>query len=221
MQPQIIKDTSKLLKVGITGEMGSGKTYVASLFEKKGIPVYNCDKNAKKLVVENKELIDEIKMHFGENIYVGNVYKNLANIVFDERGADVLKILSWLIHPYIYEDIDIFCELNKDKAKFCLIESAILFENKMETKLDMVIYVSVPIEIRKRRAMQRDNISSEEYDIRMKTQISSISKMRACQHVIYNCDDGVKNNLSKRVDDLYHQINYSHFCLNEKQDTYQ
>ena len=213
--------SGNILKVGLTGEMGSGKTYIANLFAEKGVPVYNCDKNAKKLVLENKELIEDIKMHFGENIYVGNVYKNLANIVFDERGADVLKILSNLIHPYIYEDIDLFCELNKDKAKFCLIESAILFENKMEEKLDRVIYVSVPLEIRKRRAMQRDNISSEEYDIRMKTQIDSNTKMKHSQHVIYNCDDGIKNNIKKRVDDLYHQINYSHFCLYEKQDTYQ
>ena len=215
METELKNKESRLLRVGITGEMGVGKTYICNLFAEKNVPIYNCDKNAKKLVIENKELIEDIKIHFGENIYVGNIYKNLSNIVFDERGAEVLKILSNLIHPYLYEDIDTFCEINKGKGKFCLIESAILFENNMEDKLDTIIYVTASLNIRKERAMKRDKITSEEYDIRMKTQLDTLVKMRGSQYIIYNNDNA---NMKKRVDDIFHQINYSHFHLFEMEN---
>ena len=80
METELKNKESRLLRVGITGEMGVGKTYICNLFAEKNVPIYNCDKNAKKLVIENKELIEDIKIHFGENIYVGNIYKNFLLI---------------------------------------------------------------------------------------------------------------------------------------------
>jgi len=198
-----------MLKVGITGEMGSGKTFIANLFKtEKKVPVYNCDQAAKILMVTNEKLIEDVKKHFGENIYEGHVFKNLSNIVFakDEQSVANLKILSDLIHPYIYEDIEEFCKKNKT-ALFVLIESAILYENKMEKNLNLVIYVSVPLEIRKKRALERDKITSEDYDNRMKTQISTDIKTSKCNYIIFN--NGF-NNMKDRVNSVYNSIEWSY-----------
>lgn len=208
-----------MLKVGITGEMGSGKTYISNLFAEKGVPVYNCDRASKKLVSSNPDLIEEIKKYFGENIYEGNVFKNLSEIVFtqDPDSAKNLKILSDIIHPYIYEDIDNFCKLHSEgDAKFCLIESAILYENKMDRKLDMVIYVSVPETIRKQRAMTRDNITEKEYNIRMKTQLPSSEKTMRSNYILYNSGS---NKVIPRINELYTSINWLDKCKQEKLST--
>lgn len=203
-----------MLKVGITGEMGSGKTFISDIFAEKGVPIYNCDKNAKLLVVSNDTLKEDIKKHFGENIYEGNVFKNLSAITFakDEQSVKNLKILSDLIHPYIYDDIEEFCKKN-DKNIYCLIESAILYENKMENNLDAVIYVCVDLETRRKRAMERDKITSEEYDNRMKTQIPSSTKKTKANYLIYN--DG-KSNVNERVNIINSSISNSWiFQLND------
>ena len=195
------------LKVGVTGEMGAGKSFICNLFAEKGVPIYNCDKNAKLLVLSNDNLKNDIKKHFGEDIYEGNVFKNLSAIVFDTDKQSVanLKILSDLIHPYIYADIDEFCEKNK-KSIYCLIESAILFENKMETELDLVIYVSVDLDIRMKRAIDRDKITEEEYKNRMKTQINPEVKKTKANYLIYN--DG-KHSVADRVSTIHSSIQNS------------
>jgi dephospho-CoA kinase len=188
-----------MLKVGITGEMGSGKTYISNCFAEKGVPVYNCDKKAKILVVSNDQLKEDIKKYFGENIYDGNVFKNLSSMVFatDEQSVKNLKILGDLIYPYLYKDIDDFCKQN-DKASifYCLIESAILYENNMEKDMDAVIYVSVDADIRMKRAMERDKITADDYKNRMKTQINPDIKKSKANYIIYN--DG-KNNVRDRI----------------------
>jgi dephospho-CoA kinase len=207
-----------MLRVGITGEMGSGKTFIANLFAGKGVPVYNCDRAAKELTANDPELILQIKKHFGENIYEGNVFKNLSDIVFASDGKDNLKILADLIHPHIYTDIDKFVETNSgNKTGFCLIESAILYENGMDKKLDAVIYVSSPEKTRKKRAMDRDKITEIEYDNRMKNQISSTTKIHKSNYIVYNT---LTDNIGKRVEDIYNSLQWTIHCKERGEEIY-
>jgi dephospho-CoA kinase len=194
-----------MLKIGITGFMGSGKTYIANLFAKKGVPVYNCDKGSKNLVMNNADLILAIKAEFGEDIYSGeSVFKNLSKIVFIKGDKTRLNKLMSIISPFIQADMERFYAEHKDH-KFCLVESAILYENKMEEKLDKVIYVSCPEEIGMRRAIERDGITEQDYKNRMEDQISSIDKIKMSEHIIYNADFG---DTEQSVNEIYDVILY-------------
>ena len=187
-------------KIGITGELGSGKTTLTKIFEQKGVPVYNCDNGSKQLVLTNSELIQKIKSEFGETIYDGNVFKNLSKIVFAENAEDKLKILTSLIEPYINADIDLFFEKNKEQ-KFCLIESAILFETDLHKKVDDILYVVVPENIRIDRANARDGMTEREYKIRMKNQLPWIDKIKRSVFTIHNTNFEVAK---ETIEYIYH-----------------
>ncbi len=200
-----------MLKVGITGDTGAGKSYICDIFAERGVPIYNCDRNSKLLVISNDDLRNDIKKHFGENIYEGNVFKNLSSIVFSDDSNSVknLKILTDLIYPYLYNDLNNFCS-NHAKNVYCLIESAVLFENKMEDNLDLVIYVYVDLKTRIKRAVNRDKSSVKEYNNRMKNQIDPDIKKEKSDFIIHN--DGNNDFLHKRIDTIHSALyrNFEH-----------
>jgi dephospho-CoA kinase len=193
-------------KIGITGELASGKSTICSIFESRGIPVYNCDNGSKNLVITNLDLIQKIKSEFGNDIYEGNVFSNLSKIVFAENAEDRLKKLSALIEPYINADIDNFFDINKNQ-KICMIESAILFESDLYKKVDDVIYVVVPENIRIQRAFERNGMSEKEYKIRMKNQIYWIDKVKRSSFTINNTDFEEAKEIIDYIYDYYAHTN--------------
>lgn len=194
-----------MLRTGITSEMGAGKTFISNVFATKGVKIYNCDNQSKWLILNNSELIEKIKKEFGEDIYEGeSVFKNLSKQTFVVGGDSKLKLLMSLISPYFQEDLLSFYERNKEE-KFCLVESAILFEHNMEKDLDRVIYVSVPEDIRIQRAISRDGITAEQYRIRMKDQIDPIIKIRKSDYVISNYGDF---DIYALIDQVYNHLMY-------------
>jgi dephospho-CoA kinase len=195
-----------MIRLGITGELGSGKTTICKIFEERGIPVYNCDNGSKNLVITNLDLIKKIKSEFGNDIYDGNIFSNLSKIVFVENAEDRLKKLSSLIEPYINADIDLFFDTNKDK-KFSIIESAILFESDLYKKVDDIIYVVVPENIRIQRAFERNGMSEKEYKIRMKNQIYWIDKVKRSSFTIHNTDFEIAKETTEYIYDYYAHSN--------------
>lgn len=191
-----------MIKVGITGELASGKTSMSKLFVDKGVPYYNCDDNSKKLLVTIPELIEAVKAEFGETIYDGNVYKNLAELVFLKDDNTKLNKLVSIIDPFINADIEKFYQENAN-AKWCLIETATLYEVEMEKSLDRVIYVWVPEDIRIRRAFQRSGLTSQDYYNRMKNQIDSITKITKSDYIISNYDDF---NIPEMIDQIWNHL---------------
>jgi dephospho-CoA kinase len=191
-----------MLKVGITAELGAGKTFISELFRDKDVPYYNCDDNSKKLLITIPELIQKVKVEFGETIYEGNIYKNLANLVFLKDDDTKLTKLVSIIDPFIKEDIDKFYETNKD-SKWVLIESATLYEVGMEKTLDRIIYVSVPEEIRFQRAFQRSGLTKEDYVNRMKKQIDPITKIKKSDYIISNYSDF---DISQMIEQIWNHL---------------
>jgi dephospho-CoA kinase len=191
-----------MLKVGLTGEMASGKTTISKIFQAKGVPYYNCDNHSKELLVTVPELIDLVKKEFGDDIYEGNVYKNLAQKVFIEGSESELDKLTSLINPFINADIDKFFADN-EAAKFCLIETATLYEVGMDKILDRVIYIYAPEEIRLKRAFQKSGLTEQDYKNRMFRQISSVEKIRQSDYIISNYDDFDINAL---IDQVYEHL---------------
>lgn len=158
-----------MIKVGLTGNIGSGKSTVAQLFELLDVPVYYADMQA-RLISERKDVLDEIQNTFGSVIIDENGCldrKKLAAIVFNDTVK--LSLLNSIIHPWVKVSFSEWC-LQHDSFPYILHESAILFESGLAYLCGKVIVVTAPEELRLQRVMQRDRLSREEVLSRMSNQ---------------------------------------------------
>jgi len=173
-----------MLRIGITGGIGSGKSTVAHVFEVLGIPVYYADKEAKKMMNEDEELKEQIIREFGNAAYQNGMLnrQHLASIVFADK--EKLEVLNALVHPATIRHGLQWME--RQGTPYVIKEAALIFESGSQEYLDYVIGVSAPLHLRLQRAMQRDRISREEVLGRMQNQIQEDIKMRLCDFVIKN-----------------------------------
>ncbi|MEP7238163.1 MAG: dephospho-CoA kinase [Ferruginibacter sp.] len=173
-----------MLKIGITGGIGSGKSTVAKVFEVLGIPVYNADLAAKRLMNEDAELKEKIKQQFGNDVYKNEKLDNkyLAHIVF--ASEEKLDILNSIVHPATINDANAW--MLKQTTPYTLKEAALLFESGAYELLDYVIGISAPAPLRLQRVMQRDGSSREEIMARMNKQMDEEIKMKLCNFIIKN-----------------------------------
>ena len=172
------------IKVGLTGGIGSGKTFVGAVFTKLGIPVFNADIEAKKCMAENELLKQEIQNVFGAKVYKNGLLENkiLAEIVFNDKQK--LAKLNLLVHPVVKQNFENWCETQTSSV--VIKEAAILFESNSYLGLDKVICVSAPEEIRIQRVIKRDNILKESVIARIASQMSALEKERLSDFVIVN-----------------------------------
>ncbi|MEA4936251.1 MAG: dephospho-CoA kinase [Paludibacter sp.] len=183
--------------IGITGGIGSGKTTLSNLLRSHGFPVYDTDKEARRLQNENVRLIDQTKALFGEDIYKNGELNRIAvaSIVF--RQPELLMQLSSLVHPVVKNDFIQWAKsFNQEKLLF--MESAVLFEGNFDTMTDKIILVTASDEIRIERVMKRDRLSREEVIARMKNQIPELLKAQKSDLVI-NTDQGLPENVLKSI----------------------
>jgi dephospho-CoA kinase len=175
-----------MIKLAVTGEMGSGKSYCSKIFESLGVPVFYTDDVARILLNQDKKLKKEIQREFG-HIYVnGKVNpKLLRNIVFVDGDEEKLKRLNEISHPYILREYNMFCDSFSNKP-YTLVETALLFEANMHRIVDKTIYVCVEEELRIKRTFDRSGFSREDYKSRMKNQVPSELKLKLCDYIIYN-----------------------------------
>lgn len=175
-----------MLKVGITGNIGSGKTTVSKIFEVLGVPVFYADDEAKDVMVKDAELIAGIKQAFSEQSYFedGSLNrKHISSIVFN--NDDELKKLNALVHPAVFRAFDSWVLQFKD-APYVLKEAALLFESSSYKMCDKTIVVTAPLEIRIARVMQRDHLSKEEILSREAKQFTEEKKIELADFVIKN-----------------------------------
>ena len=192
-----------MLKVGITGGIGSGKSTITSLFHNLGVPIYNSDERAKWLLSNDVDLMDQIKILFGQESYSNNKLNraHLANIVF--QNHDLLKQLNAIVHPLVKIDFENWLLLQK-KERLVIKEAAILIESGAYKELDILIVVFANKEIRIKRVMNRDNVAKEDVEKRMKTQLSDSERLKFAHYSIENNKD--QSNLKKQVGELYKQL---------------
>jgi dephospho-CoA kinase len=175
-----------MIKVGITGGIGSGKSTVCKVFELLGVPVYNSDWEAKKIQNEDAEVKAAILKAFGENLLndKGMIDRTqLAAVVFNDK--DKLQKLNSIVHPSVARHFDNWLELNKS-SKYVIKEAAILIESGIHKTLDKMILVVAPFEIRLSRAIKRDNISEDLVKQRINSQLSDEEKIKFSHFIIYN-----------------------------------
>jgi dephospho-CoA kinase len=177
-----------MLKIGITGNIGSGKTTVSKLFELMGIPVFYADDAAKILMVTDEVLIAGIKQTFGNESYLDDKTlnrKHIADIVFNDEAQ--LAQLNALVHPAVFKAFDSWAEQEvKDDVPYVLKEAAVLFESNSYKFCDKTIMVTAPLELRIKRVMHRDNITRQEVLNREARQFTEEKKIQLADYVIKN-----------------------------------
>ena len=173
-------------KIGLTGGIGVGKTFVSEIFHKMGYSVFLADLHAKKCIHESDDLKKEIKKKFGNEIYQkGFLQKNrLADIIFNDTKK--LQELNNLVHPFVQRGFEAWCK--NQQSKFVIKEAAILFESEAHKGLDGIICVSAPFEKRIKRVMKRDNCTKEDVIKRIENQMPQEKKEKLSDFVILNND---------------------------------
>jgi dephospho-CoA kinase len=172
-----------MIKVGITASMGSGKTFIVKCFSDLGISTFIMDEVVKMIYATNLDFKNKLSTVFPQFIKDDKIdKKTIASYIFDH--PEDLKILSGIINPFLNSELQSFYYRNKRK-KFVIVETALLFEYKLENTFDKIILV-VPSFDAKVVAMKRDSITEEEYDKRMSSQIDIKEKIKKSHYIINN-----------------------------------
>jgi dephospho-CoA kinase len=173
-----------MIKVGLTGNIGSGKSTVARIFEILSVPVYHADKEAKKFLFA-PIVKQELNKEFGRAVFSGSEIdrKKLAEIVFNDKKS--LEFLNSLIHPLVRNDFEDWCS-GHCEASYVVQEAAILFESGFYRFFDKTIVVSCPEEIALKRVMERDRISKQDVMARTHNQWLESEKIKLADYRIFN-----------------------------------
>ncbi len=173
-----------MIKIGLTGGIGSGKTTVAQLFEKLGIPVYYADDRAKELMLHNTKIKKQLIRHFGKNAFIDGKLnrKYLAELVFNDKNK--LKELESIVHPAVRKDFTEWAK--KQTAPYIIVENAILYKSGMDQLVDYVIVVTTDTEKRFERIIKRDKIDKEEIEKRINNQEKESELLKKANFTISN-----------------------------------
>jgi dephospho-CoA kinase len=177
-----------MLKIGITGNIGGGKTTVSRIFEVLGIPVFYADDAAKQVMTTDLILIDALKSAFGKEAYFDDGTlnrKHIASVVFNDEKQ--LAKLNSIVHPAVFRAFDTWVTQVKN-VPYVLKEAALLFESTSYKMCDYSIMVTAPLELRIQRVMKRDGLTKAEVESRNARQFSEEKKTALADHVIRNDD---------------------------------
>jgi len=192
-----------MIKVGLTGGIGSGKTIVSKIFEYLGVPIYNSDYEAKKLYVTNIEVKEKIVNYFGSKAYFENGELNkklISEIIF--KNTEALKKINSIIHPEVKNHFNNW--LKNQKTTYIIKEAAILYESGAYKHLDKVIVVTAPEKIRIKRVMKRDNTDKNSVKGRIKNQLNQKEILKISDFEIKNNEEEM---VLKQVLEIHKQLN--------------
>ena len=173
-----------MLKIGLTGGLGSGKSTVAHIFEVLCIPVYYADAASKRLMNDDEKVKAAVRDVFGEDVFPGGRLerKYLAEIVFKDQKK--LEKLNAIVHPATLLDANEW--ISKQTTPYIIKEAALIFESGSNLSLDYVIGVKSPLDLRLQWAIKRDNITEEEVMNRINKQMNEEEKIGLCDFIIVN-----------------------------------
>lgn len=173
-----------MIKIGITGGIGSGKSVVAELFTLLQIPVYIADTESKKLTVTSPVIREQLIRLLGPEVYQENILNKqlLASLIFGNK--EMLKQVNAIIHPEVNRHFLDWCK--QQQKAIVATESAILFESGFHELVDVRLMVYAPYEIRVQRAMSRENTLREAIERRINSQLDDETKKLLSDYVIYN-----------------------------------
>ena len=190
-----------MLRVGVCGGIGSGKSTVCEMFAARGIAVYSADERAKELMNSSESLREALVEAFGAECYRDGVLDRayLAGRVF---GCDEqLQRLNAIVHPAVREDFERWTA--EQSSDYVLLEAAILFEAHFDDVVDATVAVLAPAPLRLERAMKRDGVSREKIELRMAAQASDDELVSRANFAIVNI---AMEDVEKDVAELDHRF---------------
>ena len=187
--------------IGLTGGIGSGKSTVSKIFKSLGVPVFNSDLEAKKIINTNPNVVKAIESKFGA-VYINGVLdaKKMAVIVFKDKN--LLQQLNEIVHPKVKEAFEDWIKQHENE-KFLIKEAAILIEVGAYKDLDKIILVTAPKDVKIKRVVARDGVQAKDVIIRMDAQLSDKEKLKLVDFVINNDE---KEPLIPQVLHIYTQL---------------
>ena len=193
-------------KIGITGQMGSGKSFVTREMEKLGVPVFIMDIEAKKLQATNQELISKLQSRFPDCYNNGVLDREKTReVLFGDETRKNLRDMDNIIRPYILKELSNFYALNSSED-YIFVESALIFEHGVEDLFDEIVLVDADPVMRKRRAIERDGITEVDYDQRMKDQVPDEIKKSKSSYIL---DNDFSDNIRKKIHSLHQFLKQS------------
>ena len=192
-----------MLKVGITGGIGSGKSTVSRFFSELRVPVYDSDQRAKSLMQHDDSIIIKIKKEFGDNSYLNNQLNRpyIGEIVF--KNELKLKQLNSIVHPVVRTDFNNWLSQNSN-ANFVIKEAAIMIESGAYKDLDKLIVVNANREQKIKWIKKRDNLLSEDIENRIQNQLSDKIRNQYADFIIENSSS--KKELKQQVLSIYNKL---------------
>ena len=178
-----IQNINKYHILGLTGNIGSGKSYVATVFSKLGIPVFDSDAAGRDILSHDKEAFQEIKKCFGEMVFTEGIpdRKKLAAIVFSDKI--MLERLNSIIHPRVQKKFEEW--LSMQKSSLVVREAAILIESGLKD-VSSILVVTAPEAIRIRRVIKRDKVSESDVIKRIQNQMPESEKIKYADFIVRN-----------------------------------
>ncbi len=179
-----------MIRIGITGGIGCGKSYVSAKMQLRGIPVYDSDSRAKLITATDPVIKLELTRLVGPTLYCpcgcGVMQKEvLAKFIFG--NPENMALVNAIIHPRVKEDFREWAAARSSKD-FCILESAILFESGFQSEADFTVCVDAPLELRIQRCVKRDGVEREAVESRIRSQMDQAEKCRMADFVIVNDD---------------------------------
>ena len=173
-----------MIKIGITGGIGSGKSVVSSWLAQEGIPPYLADDESKHLTNTSPVIREKLKTLIDDDIYANDKldHQRLAALIFNDET--LLKKVNKIIHPIVRKDFMDW--VAKRTSEYCALESAILYESNFDKDVDVVLMVYAPVELRLTRAMLRDGVPEAEILKRKNRQMPDSLKRKKADYVIFN-----------------------------------
>lgn len=192
-----------MIRLGITGGIGSGKSTISQLLKLRGIPIYISDVESKKLTETSPIIQHKLIRAFGSKLYKNNKLNKplFANIIFNDK--EKLALANSIIHPEVDKHFNQWCVQKAKQYPLAGLESAILYESGMVKLTDKVLLIYTPIEERIKRTMARDNISLEKVMERMNNQDADENKLRKADYILYNDE---KQSVIKQIEYLLKNI---------------
>jgi len=200
-----------MLKIGITGGIGCGKSEFCKLLEAKGIPIIHADLVAREMLNTNATIISQIKQAFGENAYLPDGTldrKRMASIIFNDEEAKIT--LNHIVHPYVvqFQQKELERLEKSGKHRYAGVEAALIYEAGAEKQFDVMVVVAASQENAIQRLMNRDGLSKKEILKRIHSQVPLSEKTKRADIVIHN--DG-------SLDELNHEVNRLLYWLNNQE----
>lgn len=200
------KVSKPLMKLGITGGIGSGKTSVCRVFSILGIPVFSADPEAQQIMNNDESVIRGINDIAGKNLYpAGRLDRmKLAELIFND--PEVLQKVNSLVHPVVFSNFNRWAEVQD--APYVIMEAAILFESGASALVDRVATVYAPIEERIIRVTRRNRLTREQVQDRIRNQMDDESRIRMSDYVINNSENEMIIPVILQIhDDLLNHLN--------------